>query len=57
MASLEEQFEQALTEIQFDDSGKHLLEAEAVKECVVNGETVTITLDLPPDEQVRRKLS
>ena len=57
MASLEEQFEQALTEIQFDNSGKHLLEAEAVTECVVNGETVTITLDLPADEQLRKNLS
>ncbi len=57
MASLEEQFEQALMEVQFDDSGKHLLEAEAVTDCVVSGESVTITLDLPADENLRKSIS
>ncbi len=56
MASLEEQFEQAFTEIPFDASGKHLLEAEAVTECVVNGESVTITLELPPDDSERKRI-
>ncbi|MCZ6473953.1 MAG: Mrp/NBP35 family ATP-binding protein [SAR324 cluster bacterium] len=57
MASLEEQFEQALMEIQLADSGKHLLDAEAVTECIVAGENVTITLDLPSDEQLRKSIS
>jgi ATP-binding protein involved in chromosome partitioning len=57
MASLEEQFEQALTEIKFDDSGRHLLEAEVVTDCVVSGEAVTITLDLPADDELRKNLS
>ena len=56
MASLEEQFEQAFTEIPFDDSGKHLLEAEAVTECVVNGESVTVTLELPQDDKQRKRI-
>jgi ATP-binding protein involved in chromosome partitioning len=57
MPSLEEQFEQAFMEIPFDESGKHLLAAEAVTECVVSGESVTITLDLPQDEQRRQSIS
>ncbi len=57
MSDLETQFEKAFTEIPVDDSGKHLLEAEAVTECVVNGEKVAITLDLPPDDSQRRKIA
>ncbi len=57
MSDLETQFEKAFTEISFDDSGKHLLEAEAVTGCVVNGEKVAITLDLPPDDSQRRKIA
>ncbi|MCH7479016.1 MAG: Mrp/NBP35 family ATP-binding protein [SAR324 cluster bacterium] len=57
MASLEEQFEQAFTEIPFDASGKHLLDAEVVTDCVVSGEMVTITLDLPPDEGLRKTIT
>ena len=53
MASLEEQFEQALTEITLGDSGKHLLEANAVTECMVSGSSVNITMDLPEDESLR----
>ncbi len=56
MPSLEELFEQAFMEIPFDDSGKHLLDAEAVAGCVVNGESVTITLDLPKDDNVRKSI-
>ncbi|MCZ6749860.1 MAG: P-loop NTPase [SAR324 cluster bacterium] len=57
MSDLETQFEKAFTEIPFDDSGKHLLDAEAVTECVVNGEQVAITLDLPADDTQRRKIA
>ena len=57
MSDLETQFEKAFTEIAFDDSGKHLLDAEAVTECVVNGEQVAITLDLPADDTQRRKIA
>ena len=57
MASLEEQFEQALTEIMLGSTGQHLLEAEAVTECVVNGEIVTITLDLPDDDALRQEVA
>ena len=57
MASLEEQFEQALTEIQLGNTGQHLLEADAVTECVINGESATITLDLPADDDLRKNLS
>jgi len=57
MSSLEEQFEKALMEITLSDSGKHLLEAEAVTECVVSGDNVTITLDLPADDSVRKSIS
>ena len=57
MASLEEQFEQAFTKIPFDDSGKHLLDAEVVTDCVVSGEMVTITLDLPSDEGLRKTIT
>jgi ATP-binding protein involved in chromosome partitioning len=55
--SLEEQFERAFSEIVLDDSGRHLLEAEAVTECVVNGEQVTVTLSLPPDQSLRRAVT
>ncbi len=57
MASLEEQFEQAFTDIKLTAAGQHLLEAEAVTECVVNGEAVTITLDLPKDDALRRSVA
>ena len=57
MPSLEEQFEQAFTEITLDDSSRHLLEAEVVTDCVVSGETVTVTLDLPKDDALRRNIS
>ena len=57
MPSLEEQFEQVFTEILISDSGPHLLEAEAVTDCVVNGESVAITLDLPPDDELRKDIS
>jgi ATP-binding protein involved in chromosome partitioning len=57
MASLEEQFEQAFTQITLPEGGKHLLEAEAVTECVVNGEAVTITLLLPKDDTLRRHVA
>jgi len=56
MASLEQQFEQAFTEIVLPGTGKHLLEAEAVTNCVVQGGTVTVTLDLPKDPAVRQKV-
>jgi len=56
MASLEQQFEQALTEIVVPSTGRHLLDEEAVTACVVQGGSVTITLDLPPDEAVRQKV-
>ncbi len=57
MASLEEQFETAFTEITLEDNGKHLLDMEAVTECVVNGESVTITLDLPKNDELRSSVS
>ncbi|MEE8396127.1 MAG: Mrp/NBP35 family ATP-binding protein [bacterium] len=57
MASLEEQFEKAFTEIMLGETGKHLLDADAVTGCVVNGESVTITLDLPTDEALRTAIS
>lgn len=53
MSSLEEQFEQAFTEIVLGNTGKHLLEAEAVTECIVSGQSVTVTLDLPEDGALR----
>lgn len=56
MASLEQQFEQAFTEILLPNTGKHLLDAEAVSGCVVQGGSVTITLDLPQDPAVRQKV-
>ena len=56
MASLEQQFEQALTEIVVPGTGRHLLDEEAVTACVVQGSSVTVTLDLPPDEAVRQKV-
>ena len=57
MASLEEQFEQVFTQISLPNAGQHLLEADAVTECIVNGEAVTITLDLPKDEALRRAIA
>ncbi|MBI4081016.1 MAG: Mrp/NBP35 family ATP-binding protein [Candidatus Lambdaproteobacteria bacterium] len=57
MPSLEEQFEQALTEIMVGETGKHLLEAEAVTECLVNGDRATVTLRLPADPTLRRRVS
>ena len=57
MPSLEEQFESAFTEITLEDNGKHLLDMEAVTECVVAGESVTITLDLPKDDALRSSVS
>ncbi|HKI97028.1 MAG TPA: Mrp/NBP35 family ATP-binding protein [bacterium] len=57
MATLEDQFEQAFTEITLPDGGQHLLEADAVTECVVNGDAVTITLDLPQDEATRQQVA
>jgi ATP-binding protein involved in chromosome partitioning len=56
MASLEQQFEQAFTEINLPGTGKHLLDADAVTGCVVQGGSVTITLDLPKDSAVRQKV-
>jgi ATP-binding protein involved in chromosome partitioning len=56
MPSLEEQFEQAFTEIQMP-GGPHLLEAEAVTECEVNGSQATVTLNLPKDAAVRQKVA
>lgn len=56
MPSMQEQFEQAFIEITLAD-GKHLLEAEAVTECILNGETVTVTLDLPEDPALRQEMS
>lgn len=56
MASMEEQFEQALSEVMVGDTGKHLLEAEAVTGCVVNGEKATITLNLPEDDGLRQSV-
>ncbi|MDH4246704.1 MAG: Mrp/NBP35 family ATP-binding protein [Deltaproteobacteria bacterium] len=57
MASLEQQFEKAFTEIIIEGTEQHLLEAEAVTECVVNGDSVTVTLALPPDPTVRKRVS
>ncbi|MBI3993967.1 MAG: Mrp/NBP35 family ATP-binding protein [Candidatus Lambdaproteobacteria bacterium] len=56
MATLEEQFEQALTEIRFDESGRNILDAEIVTECVVHGDSVALTLDLPPGTKQRSTL-
>lgn len=56
MASLEQQFEQVFTEIDLPGTGKHLLDAEAVTGCVVQGSSVTITLNLPKDPGVRQKV-
>ena len=56
MSDLQSQFEQAFTEIPFDSSGRQLLDADAVAECVVEGEQVTVTLDLPPDSAARSKI-
>jgi len=56
MADLEALFEKAFTEIPFDDK-RHLLDAEAVTDCVVNGDKVTVTLSLPSDAALRRKIS
>ena len=57
MASLEQQFEKAFTEIVIDGTDTHLLDAEAVTECVVNGDAVTVTLALPPDATLRKRVS
>jgi len=57
MPSLEEQFETAFTEIMLGDTGKHLLEAEAVTECLVNNDHVTVVLDLPQDEGLRKTIT
>ena len=56
MASLEQQFEQAFTEIVLPGTNTHLLDAEAVTGCVVQGGTVTVTLSLPEDRDVRQKV-
>ena len=56
MSDLESQFEQAFTEIPADDTGRNLLDADAVTECIVQGDQVTITLDLPADEALRGKV-
>jgi ATP-binding protein involved in chromosome partitioning len=56
MASLEQQFEQAFTEIVLPGTSKHLLDAEAVTGCVVQGGAVTVTLALPKDAAVRQKV-
>jgi ATP-binding protein involved in chromosome partitioning len=56
MASLEQQFEQAFTEIVLPGTDKHLLDAEAVTQCVVQGGAVTVTLDLPKDPATRQKV-
>jgi len=53
---LQAQFEKAFTEIPLDES-RHLLDADAVTECVVSGDKVMVTLDLPRDEALRRKIS
>ncbi|MCH8843463.1 MAG: Mrp/NBP35 family ATP-binding protein [SAR324 cluster bacterium] len=57
MPDMETLLEQAFTEIPFDESGRHLLEAEAVTGCVLKGDEVTVTLKLPDDEPLRRKIS
>jgi ATP-binding protein involved in chromosome partitioning len=57
MASLEEQFAEAFTEITLPGGGQHLLDAEAVTGCEVNGTAATITLSLPKDEAVRQKVT
>jgi ATP-binding protein involved in chromosome partitioning len=56
MSDLESLFEKAFTEIPFDNT-RHLLDAEAVTECVVTGDQVTVTLDLPRDEALRHKIA
>ena len=56
MATLEEQFEQALTDIPFDESGRNVLDAEIVTECLVRGDSVTLTLDLPSGAKQRGTL-
>ena len=56
MSSMEEQFEQAFSEIIVPGVGKHLLDADAVTECVLAGSSVTITLDLPNDPNLRHAL-
>jgi ATP-binding protein involved in chromosome partitioning len=56
MPDLESLFEKAFTEIPFD-ANRHLLDAEAVTECVVQGDKVTVTLNLPPDDALRRKIT
>jgi ATP-binding protein involved in chromosome partitioning len=56
MADLQSLFEKALSEIPFD-AKRHLLDAEAVTECVLNGDKVVVTLNLPSDEALRRKIS
>ncbi|HEX7926127.1 MAG TPA: Mrp/NBP35 family ATP-binding protein [bacterium] len=56
MASLEEQFEQAFTEITVP-GGPHLLEADAITDCEVSGSLATVTLNLPKDAAVRQKVS
>lgn len=57
MPSLEEEFEQAFTEIQIPGTGKHLLEADSIKNCVVSGQSVTITLDLGGDGEMKKTVS
>ncbi|MFI5400864.1 MAG: P-loop NTPase [SAR324 cluster bacterium] len=54
MASLEQQFERAFSEIVLPGTNKHLLDAEAVTGCVIQGGTVTVTLALPKDPAVRQ---
>ena len=57
MASLEEQFEQAFSEINLPGGDQHLLEADAVTGCEVSGTAATITLNLPQDSGIRQKVS
>ncbi|MDH4122144.1 MAG: Mrp/NBP35 family ATP-binding protein [Deltaproteobacteria bacterium] len=53
---MESLFEQAFISITLGDSGKHLLEADAVAGCVVRGEEAAITLNLPPDPGMRQQV-
>lgn len=57
MASLEEQFEQAFSEVLLSDSGPNLLEADAVTGCVFNGGAVAVTLDLQKDDALRKAVA
>ena len=57
MASLEELFEQAFTEIKLPGAQQHLLDADAIAGCEVSGAGVTVTLALPKDAGLRKQVS